>query len=1049
MSRGWRWVAMLVPGGILTAWGGDFKILPGHVPALLSRLAPRGQLAATNEMHLAIGLPLHPAAGLETYLAEVYDPASPHYRQFLSPDGFTARFGPTEADYAAVKEFARTNGLTVTTTYANRLVLDVTGPAGAVEKAFHLTLRTYRHPTEARDFYAPDAEPRVDAALPVADIQGLSDYWRPHPRLVVHPGVVGKVGRTRQLVGWSAGLETCDTADLEVRDTKTPPTSSGRAARLEPAVRSRELSKFGSAPDGSGSYFGDDFRNAYVPGTTLTGAGQSVGLLEFDGFYTNDIAAYAVAAGNGRTNIAVQMVLVDDFDGTPTGASGDGEVSVDIEMAMAMAPGLAAIVVFEAPQNGSQNDLLEAMLAASGTVKNLSCSWGWGGGPSGTTDNIFTNMAAVGQSFFNASGDSDAFTSGTNSVNGVDNPALENAPSSCPIITQVGGTTLTMLGSGAAYGLETAWNRDVEFGSGDDGQGSSGGISADYAIPGWQANLPNLAGAGGSTTLRNIPDVALTAENIYVIYGGSGGGTGGNGGTSCAAPLWAGFTALVNEQAAANGKSPVGFINPALYAIAEGPNYAACFHDVTTGNNTWSGSPNAFYATNGYDLCTGLGTPKGTNLINALAGFRSLTVTPLAGAAIGVGGGPFQITSGNFQLTNAEGFALAWSLINPAAWLEFPATNGILAAGTETNLTASLTAAADELPVGSYTAGLIFSNATFATAQTGEFTLQVNSPLGVSPTNGLAAAGPVGGPFGVAIQSYTLTNLSIRPLPWSLSNAAAWLAAVPTGGTLPAGAQTNLTISLTAAANQLAAGNYTAKVLVTDPFGVAATRPCSLNVRPDLVDNGGFETGDFTGWTLKGSSAFNQVTTGGGFVHSGSHGVELGQVGSPGYLAQTLTTTPGQNYLLSLWLDNPTNSAGATPNQFFVQWNGATVFYVTNLPFLAWTNLQLIVTATAAGTPLQLGFEDDAYFLGLDDISVTPLAPPEFWPPQIGPDGFQLTWSAVPNLWYQLQYNTNLLQNDWLDLGAPRRATANTLTFSDTNAGGATPNRFYRVIQQP
>jgi hypothetical protein len=109
----------------------------------------------------------------------------------------------------------------------------------------------------------------------------------------------------------------------------------------------------------------------------------------------------------------------------------------------------------------------------------------------------------------------------------------------------------------------------------------------------------------------------------------------------------------------------------------------------------------------------------------------------------------------------------------------------------------------------------------------------------------------------------------------------------------------------------------------------------------------------------------------------------------------------------------------------------------------------LIVTATAAGTPLQLGFEDDAYFLGLDDISVTPLAPPEFWPPQIGPDGFQLTWSAVPNLWYQLQYNTNLLQNDWLDLGAPRRATANTLTFSDTNAGGATPNRFYRVIQQP
>jgi uncharacterized repeat protein (TIGR01451 family) len=76
--------------------------------------------------------------------------------------------------------------------------------------------------------------------------------------------------------------------------------------------------------------------------------------------------------------------------------------------------------------------------------------------------------------------------------------------------------------------------------------------------------------------------------------------------------------ALVNQQATNNNHSSVGFINPALYAIASGPNYAACFHDTTTGNNKWSGSPNLFVATNNYDLCTGLGTPTGTNLINAL-----------------------------------------------------------------------------------------------------------------------------------------------------------------------------------------------------------------------------------------------------------------------------------------------------------------------------------------------------------------------------------------------------------------------------------------------
>lgn len=242
------------------------------------------------------------------------------------------------------------------------------------------------------------------ADLPVADIQGLSDYSKPRPKLI-----------------------------------KRNSTNA--------------ISKNGSAPgDPTHSYFGDDFRNAYVPGTTLTGAGQVVGLFEFDGYYANDIAAYAQAAGGGRTSIVIQPVLLDGYDGVPTSTSGNGEVSLDIDMAMAIAPGLAKIMVFEAGPNGFQNDVLSAM-AASSTVKNLSCSWGWSGGPTTTTDAIFQQMMAQGQSFLNASGDADAFTTGANSVNGVDNPsqALAGAPSSCPYITQVGGTTLTMNGTGASY----------------------------------------------------------------------------------------------------------------------------------------------------------------------------------------------------------------------------------------------------------------------------------------------------------------------------------------------------------------------------------------------------------------------------------------------------------------------------------------------------------------------------------------------------------------------------------------------------------------------
>jgi subtilase family serine protease len=93
------------------------------------------------------------------------------------------------------------------------------------------------------------------------------------------------------------------------------------------------------------------------------------------------------------------------------------------------------------------------------------------------------------------------------------------------------------------------------------------------------------------------------------------------GGTSCAAPLWAGFTALANQQATSEGKPTIGFANPAIYDIAQSPLYATCFHDITTGNNTWSGSPSEYYAAKGYDLCTGWGSPNGLALINALAGF--------------------------------------------------------------------------------------------------------------------------------------------------------------------------------------------------------------------------------------------------------------------------------------------------------------------------------------------------------------------------------------------------------------------------------------------
>jgi subtilase family serine protease len=260
-------------------------------------------------------------------------------------------------------------------------------------------------------------------------------------------------------------------------------------------------------------------------------------------------------------------------------------------------------------------NLLNTM-ADSNTIKNLSCSWGWASTDAAytNTDAVFLEMAAQGQSFFNASGDADAFTIGATSTNGVDNPAVADAPASSPYIMEAGGTVLTMNGSGASYEAETVWNDGLLGGS---YSGSDGGVSSYYPIPSWQTNLIMTANKG-SATQRNIPDVAMDAENIYEVLGKNATGDDDGGGTSSAAPLWAGFMALVNQQAAANGLSSAGFINPAIYAIGGGTNYSACFYDTTNGNNEWPSSPAQYVAVTGYDLCTGWGSPK-TALINALA----------------------------------------------------------------------------------------------------------------------------------------------------------------------------------------------------------------------------------------------------------------------------------------------------------------------------------------------------------------------------------------------------------------------------------------------
>ena len=541
------------------------KSLHGHVPPMINaRHLPKiGDLAATNELHLAIGLQLRNEAALDDLIAQVSDPASPNYRHYLTTQEFTDQFAPTEADYQAVIDFARSHGLTVTATHANRMLLEVSGRTAQVQSAFKVSLHTYRHPTENRTFYAPDTEPEVPASLAILDVSGLNNYASPHSFLRLRP----------------------DATNAPVAKAAQPQLGSGLF----------------------GSYMGNDFRAAYVPGTSLNGSGQNVALVQFDGYFASDINLYESQAG--LPNVSLTNILLSGASGLPVTFNGTIEVSLDIEMVISMASGVNQVMVYEGNPFNFQPNVVLNRIATDNAARQISSSWGWTGGPTATTDQIFKEMILQGQTCFFASGDDDALLPGE-----VDNPGFFGTPSDNPYITVVGGTTLSTTGPGGAYTSETVWNWGIEFGL--DGEGSRGGISSYYSIPWWQTNV-NMTANGGSITFRNLPDVALTADNVLVIALG-GASLPGTGGTSCASPLWAGFTALVNQQAANIGHSPVGFLNPTLYALAHSQYYTNVFNDVTTGNNTWSASPNAFFATTNYDLCTGLGSPGGTNLINAL-----------------------------------------------------------------------------------------------------------------------------------------------------------------------------------------------------------------------------------------------------------------------------------------------------------------------------------------------------------------------------------------------------------------------------------------------
>jgi subtilase family serine protease len=553
------------------ARGQGFTLMTRHVREVTSNGEARlmGKLPAGQTMRLVITLPLRNQAELDQFLKDLYDPSSAYYRQFLTVEEFTSLFGPTQADYDTVVHFAEANGLTVVDTSRNRLNVQVSGTVGAIQKALNITLGVYQHPTEDRTFFAPDREPSPNLSVRLWHIAGLDNYSLPHP------------------------------AGLHKRVGPKPDATTG------------------SGP--SASFLGSDMRAAYYGGTTLTGSGQSLGLLEFEGTDLADLTTYFTNA-HQTNNVPVTLKST---DGTSTSCKepscDDTEQTLDMTQAIGMAPGLSSLVVYV---GNSGEAIFNAMATASPLNSQLSSSWTYTPADPTTENPFFQEFAAQGQNLFQAAGDSGLWKT---------NSAIW--PADDVYITSVGGTDLVTASAGGAWSSETAW---VDGG---------GGISPNkFAIPSWQTTA--AAGCSAcSKTLRNGPDVSANANFTFYVCADQTTCTANEyGGTSFAAPMWAGYLALINQQSVANGHPTLGFINPLIYPIAAGSSYTTDFHDITSGSNGSS-------ATTGYDLATGLGSPNGVALITALAGGGStgpsfsLSASPGSVSVAQGGNGSSTITS--------------------------------------------------------------------------------------------------------------------------------------------------------------------------------------------------------------------------------------------------------------------------------------------------------------------------------------------------------------------------------------------------------------------
>ena len=501
------------------------------------------------------------ALQLTSFIASLSDPASPNYHRYLTTAQFARRFGATTSTLSAVHAYFAGYGLRIGTLSKGRIVLHVSGSTSDIARAFAapvVTVRTSDGTLDAQ-FERPATLP-VALAHDVVGIAGLSSVLPTSSAMITHASTIANAPSSCPSAGSSSGT--------------IPNALSGYTLQQQGQLYGL------SAPWANG----------------ITGSGQTIGVYELGTYNPSDLATYFGCYGINPTITPVNV------DGGPTGRAID-EATLDIEEAAGLAPG-ATIEVYQGPNTSTGPTDVYQKMADDNTATVITTSWGTceadpNGSPS-TEQPIFEQMAAQGQTVISAAGDN-----GSSDCTGtVNNSLAVDDPASQPFVTGVGGLTVTNI----SPLTETVWNS----GSGSGGAGG-GGISSLWSRPSWQV-APGIA---PSETMRMVPDLSVMADPatgfIEYFSGSSGSGWGPIGGTSIGAPL---VSALVAIAAQSCGVSRLGFINPALYAMA-----TTGFNDVTTGSNDIF-NVGGYSAGPGYDMASGLGSPDGGAFMAGLCPVR-------------------------------------------------------------------------------------------------------------------------------------------------------------------------------------------------------------------------------------------------------------------------------------------------------------------------------------------------------------------------------------------------------------------------------------------